>query len=166
MRERLWEYLANIKFKALYTCECSKKADQFGRLYSLFVALASTGGSIATWSIWKEIPTAWAIIVATSQGLHIAKPYFPFIKNDKSYLEMSCDFETLYLELEKLWYSLENESINTKEAEKLFYKLRDQELKIYKSHKGIHCPEFNCWISKITQSTYTALQINFPRGEH
>lgn len=165
MRERLWEYLANIKFKALYACDCSKKADKYGRLYSLFVALASTGGSIATWAIWKEIPSAWAIIVATSQGLHIAKPYFPFIKNDKIYLEMSYDYEALYLELEKLWYSLENESITIEDAEKRFYKLREQELKIDKSHKGAHCPEFKKWIKKIAESTYVALRINFPQGE-
>ena len=164
MRDRIWKYLVNIKFKARYTCECSKKADRYGRLYSFALALASAT-SIATWAIWKEIPSVWAIIIAASQVLHVAKPYFPFIKNDKSFLEMSYDFESLYLELEKLWYSLENEKITSEEAEKLFYKFRGQEFEIEKSHKGVHCPEIQKWINKITETTHKALEINFSRGE-
>lgn len=165
MRERLWKYLVNIKFKALYTCECSKKADSYGRLYSFSIALASTGGSIATWAIWKDVPSLWAVIVAISQGLHVAKPYFPFIKNEKIYLEMSYDYESLYLELEKLWYSFESGNIVNDDAEKRFYKLREQELKIEKSHKGVHCLERDTWINKVTDSTYAALRINFSQGE-
>ena len=160
MRDRIWKCLVNIKFKALYTCECSKKADMYGRLYSFIIALASAT-SIATWAVWKAVPSLWATIIAVSQVLHVAKQYFPFIKNDKSFLEMSYDFEALYLDLERLWYSLENGSINQKEAEQLFYEHRKRELEIEKTHKGVHCPEFKKWVNTITQATHKSLEINF-----
>ena len=152
-----------MKFKALYTCECSKKAERDGRFYSLFIALTSAG-SIATWAVWKEIPSVWALIIAVSQVLHVAKPYFPFIKNDKAFLELSYEFESLYIEFEKLWYSFENRKMTTDEAEQQFYELRDKEYNIEKNHKKIHCPEFNSWKEKVNKATDSAININFSKG--
>lgn len=163
MRDRLWKNLYNIKFKALYTCECSKKADKYGRSFSLFLAIASTS-SVAAWAVWKEVPYLWAAIVALSQVLHISKPYFPFIKNDKAFLEYYFEFEALYIEYEKLWYNLEDEKITPDKAETKFYELRDRELSIEKSHKGIFCPEFKSWIEKVNNATEAALKINFSQG--
>ncbi|MFH2011713.1 MAG: hypothetical protein ABIJ37_03260 [Pseudomonadota bacterium] len=164
MRDRIWNNLYNIKFKALYTCECSKIAERVGRFFSLFIALASAG-SIATWAVWKEIPSVWASIIAVSQVLHITKHYIPFIKNDKSLLELSYEFESLYIEFEKLWYSLENEKITTDEAEQKFYELRNQALNIEKNHKEIHCPDFKSWKEKVNEATESAIKIHFSKGD-
>lgn len=163
MRNRIWKNLYNIKFKALYTCECSIKAEWYSRLYSLFLALSSAA-SIATWAVWKQIPSAWATIIAVSQILHVAKPYFPFIKNDKVFLEMSYEFESLYLEFEKLWYSFEDGKINHDEAEELFYRLRDKEFMIEKTHKT-HCPDRTKWKENINKATDHAISLNFSQGE-
>lgn len=162
MRDRIWNNLYNIKFKSLYTCECSKKAERYGRLYSLFIALTSAG-SIATWTAWEKIPAVWAVIIAVSQVLHVAKPYFPFIKNDKEFLEMSYEFESLYIEFEKLWYSLEDGKITSDEADQKFYKLRDKETSIEKSHK-VHCPDSTKWKEKINKATDAAIALNFKQG--
>lgn len=164
MRDRIWNNLYNIKFKALYTCECSKKAERYGRFYSLFIAITSAG-SIATWTAWEKIPSVWAVIIAVSQVLHVAKPYFPFIKNDKAFLELSYEFEALYIKFEKLWYCLENDKITLDEAEQQFYALRDKEFNIEKNHKEIHCPEFDSWKEKVNESTDNAIKINFSKGE-
>ena len=163
MRDRIWNNLYNIKFKALYTCECSKKAEKYGRIYSLFIAMTSAG-SIATWTAWEKIPSVWAVIVAVSQVLHVSKPYFPFIKNDKAFLELSYEFESLYIEFEKLWYCFENDKITTDEAEQQFYELREKEFHIEKNHKEIHCPEFDSWKEKVNESTDQAIKINFSKG--
>ncbi len=164
MRDRIWNNLYNIKFKAIYTCECSKKADQYGRYYSLFLAITSTS-SIAAWTIWEKVPYLWAIIIAVSQFFHIAKPYFPFIKHDKAFLELSYEFETLYLEFEKLWFCFENEKFTTDEAERRFHEFRDKELNIEKTHKEAHCPKCDNWIKKANKATDDAININFSKGE-
>ena len=81
MRDRLWYYLQNAKFKAGYLCELSKTASTWGNIYSFILALGSAG-SVAAWAIWNEFPYVWASIVGISQILHVAKPYIPFLKND------------------------------------------------------------------------------------
>lgn len=164
MQYRLWSFLSNVKFKALYTYKCSKHSDQYGRLYSFVLALVSAT-SIAAWTIWERIPKAWTIIVAASQVLHIAKPYFPFLKNSKTFLEMSYDFELLYIQLEKLWYSIENKTISIDEAENLFYKYREQVITIEKSHENIVCPFIKNWINETSKTTHNTLKINFDKGE-
>jgi hypothetical protein len=88
MRTRVWNNLANIKFKALYTSECSNLAGTCGRIYSFLFAFTSTS-SAATWAIWNRYPFFWAFIVGFSQLLSVIKPHIPFVKNDKAYLVKS-----------------------------------------------------------------------------
>lgn len=164
MRNRTWNLLADIKFKALYTHECYQKSDRYFRFISLFVALTSAS-SIASWAIWSNISTSWATLIAISQVFVVGMPFFPFIKNDKSFLEMSYEFESLYLKTEKLWYSLEKESANQKKLEKQFFKIKEQALQIEKSHRGVSCPEFKHWLQKINIATDKALTNNFHNGE-
>jgi len=101
MRIRIWNQLANIRFKGLYTHRCSRRADTFGRAYSFFLAFVSTS-SVAAWAIWTKAPGVWAAIVTVAQVLHIGKPYLPFMKHDKQFLEMSFEFEALYLQSRRM----------------------------------------------------------------
>ncbi len=160
MRTRVWNNLANIKFKALYTSECSKLAGTCGRIYSFLFAFTSTS-SAATWAIWNRYPFFWAFIVGFSQLLSVIKPHIPFVKNDKAYLEMSFEFEWLYLEYERLWYDIENQRLKEPQAEAQFYKLRQKEIEIEKRHKDVVCPRSKYYMDKVTNETLKALEINF-----
>lgn len=159
MRNRIWFYMANIKFKAIFTYECYRLAERLGRYYSLFLSIASAT-SVAAWAMWKQYPTVWAIIVALAQLLHIAKPYFPLIKHDKDFLEMSFSFESLYLNSEKLWSAFEGDSISNGIAENQFYILREKEVEIEKSHKHAICPRFKFLINYAVDETDRALARN------
>lgn len=159
IRNRIWNNMANIKFKAIFTYECYRLSDRFGRYYSMFLALVSTS-SVAAWAIWKSHPTIWAVIVGIAQLLHVAKPYIPLIKHDKSFIEMSCSFEPLYLQYEKLWCEHERENISEDEAEKRFYVLREKEIEIEKSHKHADCPRHQYLIDYAVGETNKALARN------
>lgn len=50
---RIWNNLANIKFKALYTCECSRIAGLSGRALSFLLALTSAS-SVGAWTLWQQ----------------------------------------------------------------------------------------------------------------
>jgi len=152
--------MANIKFKAVYTGECSRRADLIGRWYSCFLAFASAS-SVAAWTIWKTIPDLWAGVVGFGQVLHLVKPYLPLIKNDKEFLEMSFAFESLYLEYERFWVAFDDDRIPNEEAEARFYVLREKEVEIEKMHKHVHCPRFQKLIAKADQDAKTALSLNF-----
>jgi hypothetical protein len=136
----------------------SRRFYKLGNFYSFFLAFASAS-SVAAWALWKSYPTVWAGIVAVSQVLHIAKPYIPFIKNDKEFMEMSLLYETLYILYEKLWYGNENSNIDSIESK--FYELRDQELDISQRYKHIICPEFNGLIKDSSKETAKELSLHF-----
>lgn len=163
MRTRLWNNLANIKFKAFYCSRCSSLAGTCGRAYSFFLALTSAG-SVAAWAIWKQHPVVWATIVALAQVLHIAKPYIPFLGKETDFLAMSFDFERLYLQYERLWYDFDADKIPTEEAEAGFYQYRERELDIERTHKAVGCPEIGFLVRKAQRDTDSALALNFETG--
>lgn len=152
--------MANIKFKAIYTGECSRQADLIGRGYSFFLAIASAS-SIAAWSIWKTIPGLWACLVGFGQLLHLAKPYLPLIKSDKDFLEMSFAFESLYLEYERFWVAYDEDRMPEDDVDARFYALREKEIAIEKMHKHAQCPRFQKLIAKAEQEAKTCLALNF-----
>lgn len=160
MRNRIWNNMSNIKFKALYTNALSRRSSLIGNIYSFFLSFASAS-SVAAWAIWKQYPLAWAIIISISQIMHIAKPYIPFIKYDKEFLEMSFDFEKIYLEYEMLWFDFENNRDASENIETRFYDLRAKENYVEKMHKHAQAPKWNRLIETVQQETYTALSLNF-----
>jgi len=160
IRMRIWNNLANIKFKVIYASECSRFADKTGNIYSFFLSIASAS-SVAAWALWQRIPGLWAGIVAIAQVLHIAKPYIPFMKHDKEYLEQSFEFETLYLGYEKLWFEYEDGRIEEMKAEEVFYKFREKETEIERSYKNACCPNFKFILDKAQKATVEALSRNF-----
>ena len=160
MRDRVWNNLADTLFKSIYLNKVSNQAYHWGNAYSIFLALA-TASSVAAWAVWEKFPVLWATIVAISQILHIIKPYFYFIKNDKEFIEMSLMFEGVYLSYEKLWYDLQKNGLDMDEAEKIFYENRQKELNISKSYKHVVCPTINSLMTKADTETNNFLQTHF-----
>lgn len=160
MRDRVWNYLAETKFKSIYLNKVSNRAYHWGNSYSIFLALASAS-SVATWAIWDKYPIVWASVVAISQLMHIVKPYMYFIKNDKEFIEMSLLFESIYLSYEKLWYNLQKENSDEEEMEKIFYEYRQKELEISNSHKHIVCPNISSLLAQADIETNNYLQTHF-----
>lgn len=161
MRTQIWNQLANVKFKALYTCECSTLSSFWSRIILFLLALVSAS-SVAAWTFWQQHTTTWAFIIGSAQILQVAMPFIPFFKNDKEFLSMSYEFERLYLEYEKLWYAVEDAAIKQATARERFYHLRDKEVAIEQSHKEAHCPEIQRWMQKVYEKTESALRLSFP----
>lgn len=160
MQNRIWSNLANIKFKNIYTAKVSKCSYQVGNMYSLFLAFASAT-SVTTWAIWKELPILWASIVGFSQILHIAKPYIPFVKNDKEFIEQSLLFESLYLSYEKLWFDNLKENVDKNQIEEEFYILRQKEHDINTRFKHVVCPNIKRLIKSSDEETDKYLKTNY-----
>lgn len=163
MRRRIWGNLTNIKFKAIYTNECSGLASRVGSVYSFILAFTSAS-SVATWVIWEKYPVIWASIVGVSQVLHVLKPYIRFIKHEKDFLEMSFEFEWLYLSYEKLWYDYENQRKNQDEIAQQLNECRQKELSIEEKHKQVRLPHWK-WLTKKSQvKVNTVLNVHFNLG--
>lgn len=165
LRIKIWNNMANIKFKGLYTSKCARKAQVLSNLISFIIAVVSSS-SIAAWSIWNKIPSAWAMVIAASQFLHIAKQYIPSIKNENSFLEMSFEFETLFLDYEKLWYDYETKRFEVPKLAEIYHNLRKKELDIEKSNKSVFCPEPGKLIQKTQEEVYSIMNSLFNGGKN
>lgn len=156
MRNKVWYGLSNVYFKAEYSASVSKYASTWGNVYSFFLAFASAA-SVGAWATWEKYPVLWASIVAVSQVMHIAKPYIPFLKQDKEYLEMSYKFRFLFLEYERLWHELENGILSDDEITEEYFKLQRQAVEIDQAHKQSQVPVFKSLIVKASQETKKSL---------
>jgi len=165
MRDRIWNNLSSIKFQSKYLDKISRKSHNFGNIYSFFLAF-TTASSVATWAIWEKSPLIWATIVGISQILQIGKPYIPFIKNEREFIEMSLLFESLYLSYEKLWFDNEKLEKNEQIIEEQFYELRRKELDVNTQFKHIVCPEFKKLINEVNIETDNFLKTNFTVGDN
>ena len=161
MRTRIWNNLANIQFKAIYTGKCARLADRASRACGFILAVASAS-SVAAWAIWQKLPWLWTGIVAGSQLLHLARPYLPFLKHDKAFLEMRFAFEHLYLDYEKFWIAFEDDRLSVVEAEERFYALREREIAIEEKYRRAPCPRLQFLMAAAEQETTIALVFNFP----
>lgn len=164
MRTRIWNHLANLKFKAIYCQKYSSLAGFWGGTFSVFLALTSTG-SVAAWAIWNKYPFLWAIIVGLAQVLQLAKPHLPFLGADRDLLERSFEFERLYLDAECLWQDVEAERISDDKAERRLYASKNKVLEIEKEHRRTPCREFAFLIKKAEKETLSLLALDFPPQE-
>jgi len=157
-RTRIWKNLANIKFKALYTSECSRQSDLIGRCLAFGFALISFS-TVATWTIWKEHTIIWAAIIAISQIAQVGLLFFPFFKNEKEFMKMSCEYDTLYLEWERLWYDLNDGTIDETTAKVTSNSLRAKENELEKW--GVRCPKVKRWLNRAQSEAESVLNLDF-----
>jgi len=153
MRERIWNNLLDIRFKAFYIDLLSSKFQKRDRYINIFLALASSG-SIAAWTIWKEVPIVWGLIIALSQVIQVVKPYFPYMKISKYLDEVYIKLLGLHLDYERLWYTFDNEDITEKTATEKFFELNSKEHEIFKSSDGSISLEDD----RIEKKTYLLMQ--------
>lgn len=162
MRDRIWYNLQNSKFKCAYLTKVSNRAFIWGNAYSFFLAFTSAS-SVAAWTIWNNVPAIWGGIVALSQVLHIAKPYVPFFKHDRDFMEMAHIYDKLYLSYEKLWFKFEKEKIPENKAEKEFYSLRDKEMNMNNHFKHVYSPNFKGLVKQASEEVNSELSSTFMR---
>jgi hypothetical protein len=130
MREQIWAFLNDTKFKGYCLTFLVNKFQKWDRNINIFLAIASST-SIAAWAIWKVNPLIWAAIIAASQVLTVIKPYFPYFKYVKELNAKSFRVDLLNIEFERLWYKLQNKKITEDEAVEIYFDLRKHTTEIF-----------------------------------
>lgn len=125
MREQIWNQLFDAKFKSYCISLKIDALQKLDRDINVYVALASSG-SIAAWAIWKDFPLLWAIIIAASQVFTVVKPYFPYNKYIKELNAKCSKIDNVVIDLEQLWYKLQNQKITIDEASNDYFLIRRQ----------------------------------------
>jgi len=156
--------MANVKFKALYAGLWANRVDMWGRGYTIFLSLA-TSGSVAAWMIWDVAPGVWGCIVALAHVLQIARPSLPYLGNGKGYLEMSYALDAVCLRYERLFFELDGRKVASDEAETQFYTLREEQNEIEKAYRETPCPDWGKTKDRVYEQVASFLLLNFGTGE-
>lgn len=123
IRGQVWALLNDCKFKEFVLEGLIDKYQRIDRGINIFLAIASSG-SIAAWALWKEVPLLWATIIAFSQVFLTIKPYFPFYKYVKEMNSKKLGFVKLAIDLEKLWYKIQNQKIDNNQIPDEYFELK------------------------------------------
>lgn len=123
IRTKIWYLLADSKTNEKYASLVVKKYQLYDLYSNIFLAL-TTSSSVAAWAIWKQLPVLWILIIAISQILMIVKPYFLFPRYIKVFNDRSIRWQQMSVELEQLWYELNEDKIDNTEASKIYFELR------------------------------------------
>lgn len=78
--EKLWLLYSELKFKEIYMGIYLRYVIKIDNGIAVFCAVVASA-SIASLSLWKQLPQLWTALVITSQLVEIARPYMPFAKH-------------------------------------------------------------------------------------
>jgi len=125
IRAKIWYLLADSKTNEKYSSLVVKKYQILDLITNIFLAL-TTSTSIAAWTIWNKFPALWILIIGISQVLMIFKPYFLFPKYIKVFNEKSIRWQQMTVDLEQLWFELNESNIDNNAASKSYFEFKRQ----------------------------------------
>jgi hypothetical protein len=125
MNDKVWAVLCDCKFKSYILTYLVEKYQKWDRNINIFLAITSSA-SIGAWAVWKELPFLWGGIIALSQVLNVVKPYLPYYKLVKELNVKSIRMETLNIDIESLWYKIENKKINEDDTAEKYFEIKKQ----------------------------------------
>lgn len=94
----LQRYGVRSNFFAYTRCFC----ERWDRGIKVFLALASSG-SIAAWTVWRDLSAVWGAIIAASQLVNAIKEHLPFEKRLKAVRQLASKLETAFVQWETAW---------------------------------------------------------------
>ena len=127
IRDKIWFFLNDSKTNEYFAARIVRRYQKFD-LYANVMLVIATSSSVAAWAIWKIHPTLWAMIIGISQVVTLLKPYFLFPKYIKVFNEKSIRWQNLSMELEKLWFNLNNDIVDEKQAAALYFDLKQKSI--------------------------------------
>lgn len=160
MRTQIWNTFQNSIYKSFVLDELISMYQEMERWTNIAIAIASSG-SIATWAIWAKYPIVWGSIIAISQVVSFAKPYFPFNKyltelHEKKNLALGIN-----LSFEKLWYKVQYDKISEDESVQEFFLIKDQMNKAFNFKEDINLQGRKKIIDSATEKTRAYFELNY-----
>jgi len=145
IRDKIWYFLVDSRTNEILSSLIVKKYQKWDLYTNIFLVI-TTSLSVAAWTIWNIYPTLWALIIGLSQLMTLIKPYFLFPKYIKVFNEKSIRWQHITLELDEIWFGLNNDIIDEKKASTLYFELKKKSLTfdnvpddiIFFNHNKIH----------------------------
>ncbi|MEH6763459.1 MAG: hypothetical protein V7655_03080 [Aequorivita antarctica] len=127
IREKIWYFLIDSKTNELVASLITKKYQKWDLYLNIFLAVMSSS-SVAAWAIWRQNPTLWLLLIALTQLFSLAKPYFLFPKYVKIFNEKSLRWQQLTVDLEEIWFKINNGLITEENAITVYFDYKKRAL--------------------------------------
>jgi hypothetical protein len=120
-QRRFWNELTSLRGQIEYLYLYERHYESIDRGIKIFLAVASSG-SIAAWTIWRNLSVLWGGIIAAAHFINTIKDYLPFERRLKSIQQLTGKLEAVFVQWETVWNQLaagglSDQSINSRLAE-------------------------------------------------
>ena len=126
-RNRIWEELKQAKANIICIQKYTDKRRGYNRAYNGFVAITASAGALGT-LLNDKVPFFASMLIGFVSIIKSVLPNFVQGESELSSLDVLADFYNKYMNsLENIWYRLDHDIINEKQAMDEFFKLKETE---------------------------------------
>lgn len=106
--------------------------------FNIAITIFSTSG-VMGWGFWQEVPLVACVIISVISLLKLLQTQIiPSEKQLEEYSKVADFYFNFYLEIEKLWLDIENETIDFDTTHERFMILKQSERETNKTTNNIH----------------------------
>lgn len=126
-RNRIWEELKQAKANIICIQKYTDKRRGYNRAYNGFVAITASAGALGT-LLNDKVPFFTSMLIGFVSIIKSVLPNFVQGESELSSLDVLADFYNKYMNsLENIWYRLDHDIIDEKQAMDEFFKLKETE---------------------------------------
>ncbi|HEC60645.1 MAG TPA: hypothetical protein ENI27_00130 [bacterium] len=136
-QNRYWKELFELRVHVNYLELYMEDSEFKNNFINIFLAVTSSS-SICGWAIWNKYGFIWAVIIAASQFISVAKRFLPYRKRLKTTGSIMRELEELSIFAEMKWFDVAEGKLKEEEINKLQFEIRSKKTKAVKKHLGIN----------------------------
>ena len=103
IQTRYWDRMTQFKFEIILYNEHLSRYIRINRAVIIILAVFSSG-AVASWAIWDEFKTEWAILIALSQVLSVINEFLSYKKRIEEIPQLTHKLTIIYNKMEKNWF--------------------------------------------------------------
>lgn len=125
MAVRYWSLMSEKKFSLIYLGLHYKINVKIERWLDIILAIVSTG-SLGALFVLEKYQFIWSIILALTQILTAARPYFPYHYRMLELEKGLFSLNPIYNEIEKRWFEIQNGMLAEEQINELYYEFQEK----------------------------------------
>lgn len=112
--------MTQFKFELCYLAAQFAFYIKVNRRIKIGIAITSSG-AIAAWTQWANCAFLWGFIIAVGQVISAINEILPYQRRIKELSEMQPELNTVYIKVERKWFSVANGDLTESEINDLCY---------------------------------------------
>lgn len=163
MRDRLWNNLIDLRFKAYYYGEYASFLSNANTAISIFLAVV-TSATVAAWLHESTWASACAVVIFITQVVSAARPFLPALRKSHDYTQCSLALEKLFIGMEERWNDCEKQDDESK-YESAVTELRERLHRFDCQHSSLPTPDWKFLSNRARRRIDRFMELNHGQQE-